>query len=246
MRVHPHVPRLAVAVDLYVAAAAEVDRLRVLDALDLPRETLAQPRVGFFDLVAVLDPLVEHPVLVADAVARDGQAERRAAVEEARGEPAKAAVAEPGVALAFADVLEVQPDAVQCGRRLFLDAEIQQGIAQQAPHEKFERQVRDAPAVIGGRGVARLVPALHEPVAGRINHRLVEKRRIDLDGLPAEQATEVVGEVAEDRVRRHRQRGGLQQLAVAGRCIGLGRHQVFSKIRVARGGKLISIEHGRP
>ena len=40
---------------LHVAAAAEVNRLQVLDALDLPRETLAQPRVGFLDLVAVLD-----------------------------------------------------------------------------------------------------------------------------------------------------------------------------------------------
>ena len=46
--------------------------------------------------------------------------------------------------LAFIDFLEIEPNTLQRFRRLVLDAEAQQGIAQQSAHEKFERQVADS------------------------------------------------------------------------------------------------------
>ena len=154
MRIDPDVARLAVAVDLHVGATAEVHRLRILDTFDLPRESFTQPRVGLFDLVAVFYALVEHPVLVADAVTGDGQAERRAAVQETGREPAEAAIPESRISLAVADVLEVESDPIQRRPGFFLDAEIQQRVAQQAPHEELEREVGYAPAVVGCGGVA--------------------------------------------------------------------------------------------
>jgi hypothetical protein len=55
--------------------------------------------LGLLDLPALDDPLAEDAVLVADAVAHHRQAEGGAAIEEAGGEAAEAAVAEPGVLL---------------------------------------------------------------------------------------------------------------------------------------------------
>ncbi len=63
--------------------------------------------------------------MVTDAVADDRQRERRAAVEEAGGEAAEAAVAEPGVALALADVFEVEADALEGIPGFTFDAEVE-------------------------------------------------------------------------------------------------------------------------
>ncbi len=130
--------RAAFAVGVKRAAPAEVNGLRVLDALDLPRKAFAQPGVGFLDLVAVLDALMKHAVVVANAVADDGQAEGRAAVEEAGRQAAETAVAEAGVMLAFVHILELQPEARECFGGFVFDAEIEQRVAQQAAHQEFE------------------------------------------------------------------------------------------------------------
>ncbi len=51
----------------------ESDRLGKFESFHFPRKTFAQPGIGLFNLVAVFEALVKHPVLVADAVADDGQ-----------------------------------------------------------------------------------------------------------------------------------------------------------------------------
>ena len=123
--VDPNVTRLAAGVDLHIAAAAELDRLRIFDALDFPRKALAQPGVGLLDLVAVVDALVEHAVAVTNAVADDRQRKRRAAVEEAGCQATEAAVAEPGVALALANVFQVEADALEGIPGFTFDAEVE-------------------------------------------------------------------------------------------------------------------------
>jgi hypothetical protein len=54
-----------------IGAATELDALGVLRALQLPGVAVTQPMVRLLDLVAVLDHLAEHPVLVAQPVALD-------------------------------------------------------------------------------------------------------------------------------------------------------------------------------
>ncbi len=195
--------------------AAEPDGLRKFVAFDLPREALAQPRIRLLDLVAVLDALVEHAVVVTDAVADHGQSERCAAVEETGGEAAEAAVAEARVGLAVEDGLEVEAQPSQRFARLVLDAHAEQCVVQQTPHEEFERQVAHAPHVVALHGQARFGPALHDAVARREHHGLVEIRRLGSNRAAAEHAAEVMREVLEDGVGRHRQTRRLQQLDVA-------------------------------
>ena len=64
-------------------------------------------------LPAVLDHLAEQAVVVADAVAVGGDAERRHALHEAGGEPAEAAIAERGVGLELAQPVEVDAELAQ-------------------------------------------------------------------------------------------------------------------------------------
>ena len=194
---------------------AELDGLGKLVALDLPGEALAQPGVRLLDLVAVFDALVEHAVVVADAVAHHRQCERRATVQEAGGEAAESAVTEAGVCLAVEHVLEVEAEPAQRFARLVLDAYAQQRIVQQAPHQEFERQVTHAPHLVALHREARSCPAFHDAVARREYHRLVEIRRLGANGAPAQHAAEVMREVLQYGIGRHRQARGLQQLDVA-------------------------------
>ena len=56
---------------MHITASTKMNGLRILDAFDFPWETLSQPGIGFLNLVAVYDTLVEHAVLVSNAVAND-------------------------------------------------------------------------------------------------------------------------------------------------------------------------------
>ncbi len=112
-------------VRIHDAATTEVHGLRVLDSLDFPRETLAQPRIRFFNLVSVLDTLVEHAVLVAYAVADDRQRQRCTTVQEAGGQAAETAIAEAGVMFAFVHVLEFDTQAGERLCRFIFDTEIE-------------------------------------------------------------------------------------------------------------------------
>ena len=71
-----------------------------LGPLELPGVAERQPVLGIFVLPAVDDHLAEQAVVVADAVAVRGNAERGHAFHEAGGEPAEAAIAERRVRLA--------------------------------------------------------------------------------------------------------------------------------------------------
>ena len=203
--------------------------LRVFDALDFPGKTFAQPGVGFFHLVAVVNALMEHAIAITNAIACNRQRERRTAIQETGRESTQTAIAKPGVVFALADVFQIQPDAFQRIAGLFLNAEIQQCISQQTAHQEFERQVGDTTAVVGLNSIASLVPALHQAIPGSIHNGLVEERRVRLYRAPAKQATKIVREVAEDCVCRHWQSGGLQQLAIAGCLVRFNGHAWCSR-----------------
>jgi len=64
-------------------------------------------------LLATLDLLGEDAVLIADAVAIGGQAQSGHRVEEARGQTAKAAVAQTGVLLQLLQLFNVQTQLIQ-------------------------------------------------------------------------------------------------------------------------------------
>ena len=99
---HPARDVVAAVVEDILDVAVDLDLRGVLGPDDLPRRSKLHPRVGQLDLVAVAELLLEEPVLVMDAVADGRKIERGQRIEEARGEAAQTAVAEPHVVFLMA------------------------------------------------------------------------------------------------------------------------------------------------
>ena len=68
---------------------------------------------------------MKHAVVVADAIADNGQRERRAAVEKTGGESAETAIAETSILLTVIHVFEVKAEPAKRVGRFVLDAEIE-------------------------------------------------------------------------------------------------------------------------
>ena len=95
-----------------------------------------------------------------------GDRQRRHAVHETRGEAPEAAVAERRVGLDSAQVREIDAEFVERFRHRLRDAEIGQGVEQQAADQEFEREIIDALAPVGVDGVQGLEPTADDDVAG--------------------------------------------------------------------------------
>jgi len=132
---------VARVVGVVLGVAAPLDEVVHVGFGDLPRVPVGKPVVGLLDLPAVVDLLVEDAELVADAVADGRTLEGGQRVEIARGQPAKAAVAQPGLLLACEHAVEVLPQRRQRLAGRVLDAEVQQVAAELRPHQEFGRQV---------------------------------------------------------------------------------------------------------
>ncbi len=170
-RVDPLVDDPSAPVGVLDHAAVELHRIERLRATDLPRVAEAQPVVRLLDLVTASDPLMEDPVFVADAVAVARQLERRHRVEEAGGEPAETAVAETGVPLDLADLVEVDLERLERMPQLLREVEVHERVAECPPDQELHREVVDPLRVRLVVGVLSLHPPLDEPVADRERRR---------------------------------------------------------------------------
>jgi hypothetical protein len=159
----PPAGSVALVADMAVEAH-RVDRLR---ALELPGIAEGEPVLGPLHLPAIVEALLEQAVLVADPVAVGRDAERGHAVEQAGGEPAEAAIAQRGVGLDLEHLLGVHPECRERGRGGVVDAEIAQGIGEQAADQELEAEIVD-PLAAALVGLARARhPAVDQPVAHR-------------------------------------------------------------------------------
>mmetsp|Transcript_1100 Transcript_1100/g.3068 ORF Transcript_1100/g.3068 Transcript_1100/m.3068 type:complete len:926 (+) Transcript_1100:706-3483(+) len=145
--------------------AVELDGVRHDQALNLPRVAEREPVVGLLVLEAVEDVLLEHAVLVADAVAPGGQVERGHGVQEAGRQAAQAAVAQRGVALLLADRLQVVAHLAQRLSVRLSHVQVVQRVEQRAAHEEFHGQVVHALGVLLLEVGLGVVPGLHQAVA---------------------------------------------------------------------------------
>ena len=183
-------------------------------ALELPWIAVGEPVFRHFDLLTVLDLLLEKPMLVADAITIGRDIDARHALHEAGGEPAEAAIAQRRIGLERFDQIEVDIEALERLRDGFDEAEIAHRIAQEAADEEFEREVIDplgAPCV----GIARRIhPVIDDPVA----------HRMDGGGEPIMVARH-------ERVLAHRVSELFQDFGPQGRWVGAPRRRL-RRIRV--------------
>ena len=155
----------AVLVDVLLGVTAEVHLDGGLRVRELPRGAQPQPRVRALDLAAVLvEGLPEDAVLVADAVADAGHVHGGQRVDEAGGQPAETAVAQPGLDLLRAQGGQIQTAELKALLGDLAEVRRHQRVAELAAQQVLGRQVADGLG-LGLTGLAaRLEPAGHEVV----------------------------------------------------------------------------------
>src|SRR3984957_2848452 len=143
----PHVAGALVVLD-HFDPTAEPNRVIVFGTDEITRIAVDEPVLWRFLLPPAANNLAKEAVVVADAVAVRSDRQRRHAIHETCGEAAEAAIAERRVRLDPAQVRQVDAEFVERFRHGLRDAEIGQRVEQQAPDQKFEREIIDALASI--------------------------------------------------------------------------------------------------
>ena len=139
-----------------------------------------------------MDLLVEDAELVADAVADRGSFEGGQRVEVARGEPAEAAVAQPGLLLAREHLVEVLAELRKRRSRRVLDAEVEQIVAQLRAHQELRRQIARHLAAEIERGLGGRHPVVLHAVADGQRSRPVVVLRPDGGRRATDRVTQMV------------------------------------------------------
>lgn len=126
---------------------------------------MREPGIGPLDLPAILDLLRKESAIVADAVAIGGQPEIGHAVEQARGQPSQAAIAERGIGLELDEGVEIDAMLGQHVPAAFVEAEILQGVDEKPARQELHRKVVDplCAGIVGAVGA--VAPLLGDPVA---------------------------------------------------------------------------------
>ena len=194
--------------------AAKADAVADLGAFEFPGVALAEPELGLFDLAAADKALPEQAVLVADAVAMRRAADGRQAFEETGGKPAKAAIAQRRIRLVCQHVVVILGELGQRRFRLLDQFEIDDAILEQAPDEKFHRQVIDPL----GAGLIGLVSGLEPRIDNAVAHRVTQRHAPVFENGVLGILAEGIGQMAQDRVAQGG-RGKLQHGLLA-RSIG--------------------------
>ena len=138
------IPRDAEPGALQLEFGVQGDDVDLAGPHNLPGIGVAQPVVGLLDLPAVADRLPEDAVFVAQAVADGRVLQRGEGVDEAGGQPAEAAVAQPGVRLLLDQLLEVPAFLLHGPPHERLRGQVHHVVPQRPPQQKLHRQVVDA------------------------------------------------------------------------------------------------------
>ena len=111
----------------------------VRQARHLPGVGMAEPGVGGFDLIPILELLAKDAIVVAQPIAHGRDLHRGHGIQEAGGETAQPAIAQPGIRLLLRQLHQVQPLALEHLTRDRLDQEIGQVVGQRATDQELHR-----------------------------------------------------------------------------------------------------------
>jgi hypothetical protein len=175
VRIDPLVATVTILVDVGFDPSIELHSEGVLRTGDLPGIAESKPIVRFFDLITIADALMEHSVVVADAVAVSRQLERGHGIEKAGRQTSQSAVAQSRFLFQIPDLLHVVTELEQRLLALLEELEVDQAVAKRASDQEFERQVVDSFEVrILVVGPPCRDPAFDEPIAHHPRQRDVQ------------------------------------------------------------------------
>ncbi len=148
-----------------VHGAAELDLHQEVTAFELPGVEGAHPVVSLLHLVAVLDLLLEHTVIIADAVAVTGHAASGHGLQVAGGQSAEAAVAQACVPLHLGQIFQVQTEVGHGPVRCVVEPQADEVVDERLARQVLQREVVHPLGLLVVVAALGAQPLLHKPVA---------------------------------------------------------------------------------
>ena len=152
--------------------AAELDFLLKLCTTKLERVAVSQPVIRHLTLIAVLDLLLEHTILVADATATRPVVEGSERIQEAGCETSEATVSECPVRLRLLECIEIQSQLLDGLLQLFMTGQIQDVVTECTAHQELHGKVVHALRVLLLCCLLGLHPVVNDDVLDGIRHRV--------------------------------------------------------------------------
>ena len=147
--------------------STEANRVGHFRTLKFPGEARREPLLRQLNLPPIAQLLAEDSVVVANAVAIRRDLQRRHALHEAGGESAEAAIAESGIGLEGAQLVEINAELTERDTRGLGESEVAKRIHQLPSNEELEREVVDALRAVRVGTSRRLHPVTRHVVTGR-------------------------------------------------------------------------------
>mmetsp|Transcript_74151 Transcript_74151/g.163987 ORF Transcript_74151/g.163987 Transcript_74151/m.163987 type:complete len:458 (+) Transcript_74151:1250-2623(+) len=141
---------------------------------DLPWASVAEPEVGALHLASILDVLLEHTIVVTDAVTPARQGEGGHGVEEASSQAAEATVAQCRVILLIEKLLQGDAKVLECVLKVLLQIEVCQRIVHKTAHEVLGREIVSPLHVLLCVPSIRIIKRLQQAVTHRHGRGAVE------------------------------------------------------------------------
>ena len=176
---------LALLVYLHVHIAAEFDDLCVLGTAQLKGIAVFEPLVRNLDLIAILNLLLEHAIVVADAAAVRRVSESRQRIQEAGSQSSQTAVAKGSVRLLILDQVQITAQLLKRLLDLIVEGQVNQVIAQGAPHQELHGHIVHNLRILLLHLLLSRQPGVDDGILGSQGHRVenMARRRL-FDGLP--------------------------------------------------------------
>ena len=133
---------------------------------------MAKPIVGGLLLPSIHDGLLEHAVLVAQAIASSGELHGGHRIEETCRQPAEAAVTQARIGFLLEQLQPVDVFILNHLLRDRIEHEVGNVVGQRTANEKLEREVVDALGILLFVGSLGLHPALREDIPYGMGERL--------------------------------------------------------------------------
>ena len=133
-----------------------------------PRVGIAVPVIWRFHLVTISERLTEQAILIVEAIANGGLANRCHGVKEAGRQATQTTVTESRVNLFFQQVSQVDVVRFQHITHLLIPAKVQQIVARQAANQEFHRDIVDVTLAFDGLRHGLSIQLLCERPAHRL------------------------------------------------------------------------------
>mmetsp|Transcript_101606 Transcript_101606/g.140414 ORF Transcript_101606/g.140414 Transcript_101606/m.140414 type:complete len:202 (+) Transcript_101606:1511-2116(+) len=176
----------------------ETNRVSYIRALNFPRVSILQPEVRNFNLVTILDLLLEDSVFVSNTVTPSRNLKSGERVKEASGKAAKTTVSESGISLLFVEIFHLVADVHHGAFELIFHINVNKGVLHVSTHQKFEREVVHALAVFGCVEFVSIIPRLDQAISDGVGSGLVSTELIEVETSTCQGVLNVVDDLTLD------------------------------------------------